>query len=311
MPDLRNRARGVYYTEENPFDTGQFKQWAAVSRMAQETVLEPFAGANNLINMLEGAGYCSASQSFDIAPTVRRVKGRDTINSFPTGFQVCVTNPPWLEKNSATRLGLSFPACKYDDLYKHCLDLCLKNCRYVAAIIPASFLQASLFQGRLHSYTLFQNKMFNETDNPACLSLFGDENDDVEIYHDASFIGSFSKLSEKLPVAKKDRKIRFNDPRGKLGFVSFDNVREPSIHFCSIEEIRSKPVKVSSRFFSRISGEFEMPVPELVDSLNDRIEKFRKSTNDVFLTPFKGVRKDGQLRRRMSFALAKRFVNAV
>jgi len=48
----------------------------------------------------------------------------------------------------------------------------------------------------------------------------------------------------------------------------------------------------------------------MIKKLNKKISTFRESTNDIFLTPFKGIRKDGRYRRRMDFALARDFINA-
>ena len=41
--------------------------------------------------------------------------------------------------------------------------------------------------------------------------------------------------------------------------------------------------------------------------LND----FRRETYDIFLTPFKGLRKDFRYRRRLDYALARNIVNYV
>lgn len=46
-----------------------------------------------------------------------------------------------------------------------------------------------------------------------------------------------------------------------------------------------------------------------IAGLNDEFSKFRRDTRDVFLTPFKGLRKDGMYRRRLDYGLARRFVS--
>ena len=308
---VNKRARGQYYTVGNPFSLRPFLNWSEHIDLPSKRILEPFAGSNNIIKTLKENGLCKQFSSYDIVPTDRKVVQRDTIQFFPEGFDVCVTNPPWLARNSATRRGLDFPNTNYDDLYKHCLELCLKNCNYVAALIPASFLQSGLFKKRLSDYILLHDRgMFNDTDNPVCLALFGAEsNSSINIYYDNSFVGYLQDLECKLPMPIQNRHIRFNDPAGNLGFISFDSVSRASIRFCEVEEIKEYPVKVSSRFFTRIGGEFGN-VSEMIDNLNRRLESFRKETHDVFLTPFKGIRKDGHYRRRMEFALARRFINA-
>lgn len=305
------RKHGQYFTRGNPFALDPFLEWSNSVGLASKRILEPFAGANNIIKTLERDGLCNQFSSYDIDPASENVIKRDTIDSFPKGFDICVTNPPWLARNSATRRQLPYPDMQYDDLYKHCLELCLNGCPYVAALIPASYLQSGLFRERLHAYVLLHDRsMFNDTDNPVCLALFNEQNSEqISIYYDNRFIGFLDDLESKLPNPMNNLKVRFNDPSGELGFISFDNTREPSIRFCDASEIDDYEIKVSSRFFTRISGEFEN-IPRLRTRLNRMINTLREETQDVFLTPFKGIRKDGCYRRRMEFALARKLINA-
>lgn len=307
------RANGQFYTLGNPFSLDPFRDWAKKAGLPNRNILEPFAGANYIIKSLQSLSLCDQFTSYDISPADRHVRYRDTIDSFPQGYSVCVTNPPWLAKNSASRRALPYPATIHDDLYKHCLELCLKNCAYVAAIIPASYLKSGLFRERLSSYILLHDEgMFNDTSNPVCLALFEEqETSDVGIYYDNEFIGRLQDLENKIPKPVKCKTVRFNDPSGNLGFISFDNTKEPSIKFCEIDEIKKHPVKVSSRFFSRIRISADSDsIPCLVKLLNKRIDQFRVETKDIFLTPFKGLRKDGYYRRRMDFTLARKFIDA-
>ena len=46
-----------------------------------------------------------------------------------------------------------------------------------------------------------------------------------------------------------------------------------------------------------------------VQKTNNELSEFRNSTKDVFLTPFKGLRKDGMYRRRMDYQLARNFIS--
>ena len=304
------RANGVFYTRYSPFALAPFKAWAHSAKLADTTVLEPFAGANSIITMLESEDLCREFASFDIAPTDGCVKPRDTIADFPTGYKACVTNPPWLARNSATRRGLPFPTYQYDDLYKYCLNLCLQHCDYVGALIPASFLQSGLFTDRLTKYILLHQTIFDDTKNPVCLALFNQQpGAGVDIYYDEERVGDLSDLRQYLPKPTEDKNIRFNDPEGDLGFISFDNTKEPTIRFCRAEHISRYSIKNSSRFITRIGG-VGGNTNQMIDRLNRKINEFRCETKDVFLTPFKGLRLDGRYRRRMDYALARRFINA-
>ena len=305
------RSKGQYFTKGNPFRLKPFQKWLDKTNLSAEILLEPFAGANDIIKTLQSMGVCKKFSSYDISPSDKLVKKQDTVKNFPKGYKVCVTNPPWLARNSATRRGLPYPNTTYDDLYKHCLSLCLKHCEYVGALIPASFLQTKLFRERLNKYILLHKNLFMDTENPTCLALFnGKKSKRVDLYYDNDYLGALSKLEKALPKAHNDKEVRFNDPKGNLGFISFDNTEERTIRFCAVEEIKDYSIKVSSRFITRISGDFNN-VPKMIKKLNRQINQFRDDTQDIFLTPFKGIRKDGFYRRRMEFALARNFINNV
>ena len=307
------RALGKFYTRGNPFYMDPFKEWAKDAGLPDKCLLEPFAGANHIVNTLQKMGLCNSFKAYDAVPADKAVIQRDTLACFPQSFDVCVTNPPWLARNSATRRGLPFPANRYDNLYKHCLKLCLDNCTHVAALIPASFLQSKLFRDRLKTFILLHKTIFSDTENPVCLSLFGppvaSSPSPVNIYHDDKHIGTLEALEAKRPKNSNRKKIRFNDPDGELGFISFDNTKGPSIRFCDAKTVANYQIKVSSRFVTRIGGDF-VNLPKLLTELNTAIHKFRTETQDVFLTPFKGIRADGVYRRRMGFALARMLINA-
>ena len=302
------RANGVFYTEQSPFILQPFKKWAQAINLPNTKILEPFAGANNIIDMLRDARLCDKFASYDISPMSREVKKHDSIFKFPRGYQTCITNPPWLARNSATRRGLPFPINQYDDLYKYCIELCLNHCDYVGALIPASFLQSGLFTDRLTTYILLHKTIFSDTENPVCLALFNKhKTNSARIYYDNNYIGNIAELARYIPEKRNSKAIKFNDPNGELGFISFDNTKAPTIRFCKADEISRYPIKHSSRFITRISGDFGN-MTKMVKKLNQMILKFRYDTQDVFLTPFKGLRADGQYRRRMDFALARRFI---
>lgn len=304
------RAKGRYYTLGNPFALRPFRSWAQQASLPLAHVLEPFAGANHIIDSLIQVGLCRRFTSYDISPASSQVYKRDTIASFPTGYSVCVTNPPWLARNSATRRKLAFPVSPYDDLYKHCLALCLAHCRYVAALLPASFLESGLFTERLASYVLLHTTLFADTRNPVCLALFTWQvTARVGIFYDDQYIDTLANLRRHLPCATRELDLSFNDPAGRLGFISFDGTKTPTIRFCHAREISAYSIKASSRFITRISGSFGN-VANLIDRLNHNIEVFRIETRDIFLTPFKGLRRDGSYRRRMKFTLARQFINA-
>jgi hypothetical protein len=306
------RLKGQYFTIYNPFESEGFQKWAERCDLKNQKVLEPFAGSNNLITMLEEMNLCNDYASYDIDPQNKRggikVKFRDTLKNFPIGFDVCVTNPPYLARNSAKRRDLDFPECHYDDLYKFALDKCLSNCKQVAAIIPASFLNSKLFRDRLSCYILLNGKMFNDTAHPVCLALFDEKSENVEIYQGSEYLGNLKEFEKYLPASSNKNEISFNEKNGNIGLYAIDNTITSSIKFCRGSEIESDRICVSSRSVTRIQVEAG-DSDKLIRKLNNIFGDFREQTKDLFLTPFKGLRQDNQYRRRLDFSLARDLIN--
>lgn len=304
---MQKHANGVYYTVQNPFSLRPFKNWAEKAKIKDTKILEPFAGANNIIQMLEKLGMCNKSCSFDIKPKHKDVQQQNTLKKFPNGYKVCITNPPWLTNYSAKRRGVRFPKhIKYDDVYKYCLELALEHCEYVAFIIPATFLRTNLFRDRLSAIIFIHSTIFTETENPVCLALFNKKSNDAKVYYDNKYLGRLSKLEKCMPEKTIDKDIKFNSSQGQIGLHCIDNTKESTIRFCLGKEIKRKVVH-SDRLITRIYVPDCEP-EKLIPVLNERLLEIRKKTNDVFFSPFKGLRKDGKYRRRVDYEFVRNLI---
>ncbi len=318
------RASGRYYTRGNPFQLEPFQTWAKEINLAQQITLEPFAGAKDIPQLIDAAHLRGRDWAlFDIAPGTKEVVQRDTLADFPKGFNVCITNPPWLARNSATRRGLPFPdATDYDDLYKYALEQCLTHCGWVAAIIPEAFIRSGLFLQRLRDFISLvpqtqqgeteKNKtrdtsyMFEDTEHPVGLALFTpDATSDVSIWRNNQLLGGLNELRRHLPRPSSNRKIVFNDPKGNLGLIAIDNTVSASIRFCPPAELGDYPIRVHCRSITKIGVPWHVDI----DMLNTRLATIREKTHDVFLTAFKGIRRDGHYRRRLDWALARSIID--
>ena len=303
----RKRQNGQFFTEGNPFKHRAFRMWAKNCGLPDVSILEPFAGANKLIDHLADMELCNKSVSFDISPADRRVSERDTLTDFPSGFDVCVTNPPWLARNSATVRGLDFPVCRYDDLYKFALEKCLDNCGWVAALVPESFIRAGLFQERLSDFVSLTSNLFTDTGHPVGLALFQPSPlEDVRVWSGKERVGWLSDMESLRPKPKPEGpEIQFNIPDGNVGLIALDNVREASIRFCDVAELADYQVKKTGRHITKlmVSGNINIPV------WNEYIDWFRENTKDVLMTCYKGIRKDGKYRRRLDWDLARGIVH--
>lgn len=302
------RVNGRYFTAGNPFDNIPFLNWARRSRIRKQTILEPFAGSNSLIERLQSMKLCNKYQSFDIAPVNQSVIRQDTLNYFPNQYSVCVTNPPWLAKNSATVRGLHFPDCNYDDLYKIALEKCLANCEWVAALVPESYIRTNLFRSRLSNFISLTSNMFVDTKHPVGLALFEPyHSDDVHVWVDSASVGCLSDLEKIRPMPKKNTLVRFNIEDGNVGLIALDNTREPSIRFCHTNELKDYIVRKTGRHITKL----EIDSPVRIKEWNDLLHNFRDKTQDVLMTSYRGIRKDGKYRRRCDWKLARSIINTV
>ena len=321
----KKRANGRYYTRGNPFRLEPFQTWAEELNLEQHIALEPFAGAKSIPELMGASQLqCKDWALFDIEPGTIGIQQRDTLADFPKGFDVCITNPPWLARNSATRRGLPFPeATCYDDLYKYALEQCLTHCAWVAAIIPEAFIRSGLFLPRLRDFislvpqtqhrTPKENKkrdasyMFEDTEHPVGLAMFAPYvTSDVRVWRNNQFLGALGELRTHLPLPSCNRSIVFNEPEGNLGLIAIDNTVSASIHFCPPAELGEYPVRPQCRSITKIGVPWHVDI----DMLNARLATIREKTHDVFLTAFKGLRLDGYYRRRLDWVLARAIVEA-
>ncbi|TAM40087.1 MAG: hypothetical protein EPN58_11420 [Rhodanobacter sp.] len=322
MLSAQKKHRGQFYTTTNPFSGPLFGSWlASIPADARAGPwLEPFAGSNNLVKMLADTGRSVQWDCFDIAPGINAapafaIQERDTLASFPSGYTVAITNPPYLARNSATRSGLSFPDCGFDDLYKFALATMLAHVGYVCAIVPESFITSGLFHDRLYGVASLTSRLFDDTECPVCLAMFVPASckaDPQDFLVDSG--RSFVQLTQE-----RDRILRsfaqepwqFNDPKGVIGLHAVDGQTVRSIRFVSGSSIPGASVKSTSRSITRIDGlPRGVSVDEVVDTANEILADLRDTTADVFLTAFKGLRSDGDYRRRLDYALARRLLDA-
>lgn len=306
------RAHGQFFTRGNPFDHPAFARWAAGARLPEVRILEPFAGANSLIEHLTGMGLCSSYASFDIEPRAADVLPRDTLRCFPQGYEVCVTNPPWLAKNLATFRRLPYRGVGYDDLYKFALDRCLAHCGWVAALIPESFIRADLFRERLTDFISLPHHLFEETKHPVGMALFGPGGTArVGLWSGPDYIGELAEMEAMRPTANPGGpSVRFNEPDGNIGLIALDNTKEASIRFCRAGELDGYAVKSTGRHITRITVEGSPPPsPRTLARWNAYLAEFRDRTRDVLMTCYRGVRKDGRYRRRLDWDLARGIIH--
>ena len=310
------RELGQYYTQNNPFIHPLFTEWMDMVDKTK-TFLEPFAGANNILKLIKESGYDLQWDCYDIDPPKENsypsvtVQQQDTLENFPKGYETCITNCPYLGKSSARRRHIDYP-WEEDDLYKVSLNVMLKNCGYVAAIIPESFITANIHLDRLWGIISLACKMFDDTDCPVCLAMFTpNRNENIRVYSNENYLGTLKDLQNcEITGHTSNVKWIFNDKNGDIGVKTVDSQIEADCKFFYGEKIKPEDIKVSSRAFSRISG-----LPKNIDrdvfikKCNDILLSYREQTKDIMMTSFKGLRKDGKYRRRLDFKTVRSILN--
>lgn len=329
---VNKRSAGVFLTQGDPFGYAVFASWLtdAVASKKSMSICEPYAGENGLLASLNTdyhellAPIDISWSSYDIAPPDNNlfpdspVEKRNTLLSLPDRYDLIVTNPPYLARNSARRRHLDFPfdyegtgIAKPQDLYQIALDTCLASADWVCFLIPESFITSSYDKTRLVSVISLPGNLFDDTDCPVCLALFAPtpQQDFRIIAANGTDMGTYADLKKRSASVIGDKPVRefsFNIPDGVLGLRGVDNTKTASIKFVPGEEIPSDKIKESSRSLTRITHpDFaDTDISKLIIAANEILDEWRKETEDVFLTAFKGVRSDGRYRRRMSYDIA-------
>jgi len=278
------KINGQYFTTISPFQGKAFEEWFAMIPK-EKPFLEPFAGSANLFQFIEADW-----KGFDIEPKHKSVEKRNTITNFPIGFDVCITNPPYLAKNSASRLKLDV-SIKKEDLYLDCLDLMLENCDWVAAIIPSTFFLKAKNYERLMFWDKIDKKLFSDTDTPAGVAYFGPSLSKPRNFVNGEEIKGF--------VFESKASIQYNSEKGNYVLSAIDKVNKRNIHISSDVGTfdRKKYLKNTSRNYVLFYSDKELDV----EKINLFIENWREQTKDFYLTSFKSLMKDGVYRKRISF----------
>jgi hypothetical protein len=295
---MNKQLLGQFYTTTNPFSISDaFSSWYQMVPK-DETILEPFAGAGHLF------AYVNANwDGFDLEPNHPDVIQRDTIKDFPTGYKVCITNPPYLAKTVVSRKKLPVDLT-HEDLYLDALQQCLDHCDYVAAIIPSTFWNQNLFKDRLYAWDKFDMELFSDTDNPVGVAYFVPN----KVNRTRTFIsGKEIHLNANNTPITTDFPVIFN-PEGLSPFLvnGIDSVEQNNIHIRKIVGFdTTKLVDKNGKCKSTNRNMFPIVCEHLTDEdlpkINKMIANWREETKDFFLTSFKSCKKDGMYRKRISF----------
>jgi len=323
MTTFCKRRLGQFYTQQSPFEFIAARRWLEELTTTGLPVIEPFCGIGSLVKMLPRLNWAGF---YDIDPCPNfdlNIEQRDSLSNFPDttakgdAVGCVITNPPWLSRRSASRQGIkSNTSSKYDDIYKDALEECLKHAKYVAAIIPESFLSAGILLSRLRAVVIIPFDIFGDsTEQPACLALFDPQpTAKIEVWCGNNYFGDLKKLrSHKLlTITRKEMvKVKFGREDGEIVLFAMDSRKRKSIRFEMACGLSARTFAKRSRYVVKIKLPMALSPDQLkgvVDAANAYLAEFREATKDVTLTASRSRMHGGRSRKRLDFKTAAKLL---
>ncbi|MBU2220238.1 hypothetical protein KJ665_03810, partial [Patescibacteria group bacterium] len=174
---------------------------------------------------------------------------------------------------------------------------------------------SKLPKSRLASITIIEDLLFNDTENPICVICFDNKNKEynqIDVYKNDELLGDLGYFEKMRKMPHKNIYMKFNAPTGQIALRAVDttNPQKP-IMFMKPEEINYdlSEIKYSSRLITVIEIKADKEIiNKIIEHSNKLLFDFRKKTNDVLLSPFKGNKKNGERRRRLDYMTARAFL---
>ena len=280
------KSLGKFYTTRNPFVGEAWDIFVSLIN-TEATILEPFAGANYIPGFFPDMKW----DSYDILPESEGIVQRDTLKDFPKGYQSCITNPPYLDRQYAKKHDIPYNS-EYNDLYLESIDRILENCEYGALIVPATFFGKKKLHKRLWMWDKIDAYLFDDTAKPVGVAYFGPhEKKDVLYFSN----GKRVKISEDY----RGRYTTYNKRDGNLAASLIDtkvrNIKVMTTEGFNYEKHCHKGAR------HKVLLRDERITEADIDGINELIEEYRDQTKDFYLSPFKNLMTCGVYRKRMKF----------
>ncbi len=317
-PNLKKRSLGQFFTKNHFWVKDHILDF--IKSTKAEIVLDPFAGAGDLLKVANELGF-SKTVGFDIDKSLSW-EFNDSLKNIPKiKNSIIITNPPYLTNYSAKRKKIYdnvkqyFECCRYDDIYQLALEKCMENNDYGIMIIPETFINSTFPKNRLHSITVIEDLMFNDTETPICVICFDNKIKDysnIKVFKNDKYVNTLANLEKMRKKPKNNIKMKFNSLDGQIALRAVDTT-EPDklISFMKPKELiyNRTRIKVSSRLITLIELPIEEEnIEEIINNSNEILSDYRLKTDDLLLSPFKGNNKEGRRRRRLDYKTARAII---
>jgi len=313
----KKRSLGQFFTRNDFWLKNHILEF--IRSTGTKIAFDPFAGGGDLLSVAKKIGF-KKIKGFDVDKSLNWENNDSLLNIPKINDSITITNPPYLTNYSAKRKGIYenvkkyFDICNYDDIYQLAIEKCLINDCGVM-IIPETFINSKFPKNRLVSITIIEDQLFNDTENPICVICFDNKNksyDQIEIYKNDDLLGSLGYFEKMRRIPHNNVQMKFNVPNGQIALRAVDttNPQKP-ISFMLPEEMDYDltSIKHSSRLITVIEVNANKKViNKIIEHSNNMLFDFRKKTNDVLLSPFKGNKKNGERRRRLDYMTARAFL---
>ncbi len=311
ISESRKRGLGQYFTKERTWLKDNVKNFILSSGC--KIAYDPFAGSGDLLEAAKELGF-SETVGMDVDEELGWQVNDSLLDIPHHDDAIIITNPPYLSNYSAKRRKILdsvkkyFDMTGYDDLYLLALERMLRSQDSVVAIIPETFLNSPFPRDRLYSVNILEENPFRETETPVCVACFDGVSKspyEVKVYKNDHFKTTLGELEEKRLRPKHDVTIRFNSLKGEIGLRAVDTTDpQRRIRFMRREELDYplETIKHSSRIITTIGIKLNPHhKDEFISLCNSILEDFRRETDDILLSPFKGNMKNGVRRRRLDY----------
>lgn len=310
----RKKALGQYFTREKVWLKSNVKEFILNSKCS--IAYDPFAGSGELLNLASQLGL--NLHGVDVDKKLKWEYNDSLINIPHIESAIIITNPPYLSNYSAKRKGLwrevekYFKLTKYDNLYLLALEKMLEAQDFVVAIIPETFLNSPFPKRRLCSINILEENPFHDTENPVCVACFDAKHkseSEIRIYKNEHFATTLGEIEKKRLQPTNAVRIHFNRLSGQIALRAVDTTNPSKM----IEFMRKRDldydlagIKHSSRLITVIDINLkEEEIDAFIKTCNVLLTNFRKETDDILLSPFKGNMKNGVRRRRLDYKTAR------